>query len=102
HGWIGARHAAVCRTARCLLVAGAMLGGESDADVVQHRVLHRYLKMIALSGLLASIQRAQDGDRQQHAGAGVAKRWAWLEWTAVAFAGDAHRAAAGLRDHVER
>ena len=83
-------------------IAGAVLRGERDADVVQHRVLHRDLQVLALAGFLAPIQRAEDGDRQQHAGAGIAERRSRLQRTAVALAGDAHRAAAGLRDHVER
>ena len=40
-------------------------------------------------------------DRHQHAGAGVAERGARLDRRAVAVAGDAGRAAGGLRDHVE-
>ena len=102
HRRIGARHAAIGCAARGLGVSGAVLGGKRDADVMQHRILHRYLEMVALAGFLAAIQRAEDGDRQQHAGAGVAERWAGFQRTAIAFAGDAHRAAAGLRDHVER
>ena len=54
-----------------------------------------------LAGGLALIERAQDRDRQQHAGAGVAEGRARLAGAPRALAGDAHRAPAGLRDHVE-
>ena len=68
---------------------------------MQHRVLHRHLQAAALAGLGALVERAQDADRHQHAGAGVAERRARLDRRPVAVAGDAEGAARGLRDHVE-
>ena len=57
--------------------------------------------MPAAAGPLPLVQRGEDGDREQHAGAGVAERRARPAGPAVRLAGDAHRAATGLRDHVE-
>ena len=54
-----------------------------------------------LAGGVALIKRAQDADRQQHAGPGVAEGRPRLARPPVALAGDRHRAAAGLGDHVE-
>ena len=71
------------------------------AAVLQLRVLHRDLHPPARSGGVALIERAQDADRQQHAGAGVAQGRPRLARPPVALAGDRHGAAAGLRDHVE-
>jgi hypothetical protein len=53
------------------------------------------------AGGLTLIERAQDRDREQHAGAGVAEGRARLAGAPRALAGDAHHAAGGLRDHVE-
>ena len=72
-----------------------------EADVVQHRVLHRHLEAPALAGGAALVERAEDADRHHHAGAGVAERNAGPDRRPVRLAGDAHRAAGGLRDHVE-
>src|SRR5207253_59247 len=55
----------------------------------------------AAAGAVALKERAQDADRQQHASAGVAEGGARLARAPVALAGDRHRAAAGLGDHVE-
>ena len=82
-------------------LAVGRLGGERHADVVQHRVLHGDLDALALAGTAAPVERRQDADRQQHAGAGVAERRAGLERRPVALAGNAHDAAGRLRDHVE-
>ena len=82
-------------------VAGAPLSGEVGPHVVQHRVLHRHLQPPALSGLAPLVQSAEDGDRHQHAGAGVADGYAGLHRLAAGLASHAHCAAAGLRDHVE-
>ena len=80
----------------------AQLGArERHAHVVDHRVLHRHLQAAALAGLGALVERAQDADRHQHAGAGVAEGRARLDRRPVGVAGDADRAARGLRDHVE-
>ena len=53
--------------------AVARLRREGEADVVQHRVLHGDLQALALAGGLLLVERAQDADRQQHAGAGIAE-----------------------------
>ena len=86
---------------RRLLVALLVHHGERGADVVHDRILHRQLQPAALARRPLLVERAEDADRHQHAGAGVADRRARLARLAAGFAGDAHRAAAGLRDHVE-
>ncbi len=68
---------------------------------MDHRVLHRQLQPPSLAGAVALVQGAEDRRRHQHAGAGVAKGEAGLDRRAVGLAGDADRAAGGLRDHVE-
>src|SRR5262249_58320329 len=80
---------------------GRGLGLKSEADIVQHRVLHRHLQAPALAGGAALVEGAQDADRHQHAGPGVAERGAGLDRRAVRLARDAHRAAGSLGDHVE-
>ena len=57
--------------------------------------------MAALAGCVALVEGADDAEAEEHAGAGVADRRAGLDRPAVDLAGDAHRAAAGLRDRVE-
>ena len=69
--------------------------------VLQLRVLHCDLHPPAVAGRMALIKRAKDADRQQHAGAGVAQSRPRLARPPIALAGDRHRAAAGLGDHVE-
>ena len=56
---------------------------------------------MALARLAALVQRAQDGDRHQHAGPGIAEGDAGPRRRTVLFAGDAERASARLGDHVE-
>src|SRR5215475_5886458 len=68
---------------------------------MDHRILHRQLQPPALAGAVALVERAEDRSRHQHAGAGVAKGEAWLDWRHIGIAGDADRAASGLRNHVE-
>ena len=68
---------------------------------MHHRVLHRDFEEPPLAGAVALMQRAEDRRRHQHAGAGVAKAEAGLDRRLVGPAGDADRAAGGLRDHVE-
>ena len=58
--------------------------------------------MLALAGAQPPHIGAQDRDRHQHAGAGIADRRAGLAGRAVFLAGDAHQPAGRLRDHVER
>ena len=82
-------------------LAALLRARERHPHVVDHGVLHRHLQAAALPGLLPLIERAQDADRHQHAGAGVAKRRARLDRRPVGLAGDAERATGGLRDHVE-
>src|ERR1700730_14307895 len=83
-------------------LAGARVGDEHAAAVMHDGILHRHLQPPALAGARAVEERADDAERHQHAGAGVADRRARLDGLAVALAGDAHRAARGLRDRVER
>src|SRR5262249_40130986 len=45
---------------------------ERVADVVQHRVLHCDLQMLAFAGAQAADVGAEDGDRHYHPGTGVA------------------------------
>src|SRR4029079_5822986 len=61
-----------------------------------------HLQPPTLAGTRAVEQRADDAERQQHAGAGVANRWAGLDRSAVALAGDTHRPTRCLCDRVER
>jgi len=68
---------------------------------MDHRVLHRHLQPPPLAGFGPLVECAQDADRHQHAGAGVAKARAGFDRRPVALAGDADRAARSLRDHVE-
>ena len=82
-------------------LAAELGAGERHAHVVQHRILHRHLQEAALPGLGALVERAQDADRHQHAGAGVAEGGSRLHRRPSSFAGNAERAARGLRDHVE-
>ena len=87
--------------ARCRL-AGARLRDEPATAVVHDQILHRHLQPATLAAAGAVEQGADDAKGQQHAGAGVADRRARLDRRAVPFAGNAHRAAGGLRDRVER
>src|SRR5215831_19256756 len=86
---------------RTLLVAVLGHDGKRGADVVHDRVLHRELQAAAPAGLFFLVQRAENADAHQHAGAGVADRTTRLDGRLTRFAGDAHRAAGSLRDHVE-
>src|SRR6266568_4648075 len=80
----------------------ALLGArERDAHVMDHRILHRDFEPAALAGLLPLVEGAENADRHQHPGAGVAKRGTGLDRRLASLAGDAGRAAGGLRDHVE-
>src|SRR5258705_12493521 len=56
---------------------------------------------MALARLAALVQRAHDGDRHQHAGAGITERDAGPGRRAVLVSGDAEGAAARLGNHVE-
>src|SRR5947207_10403498 len=80
---------------------GQALRRKVYAHVVQHRVLHRDLQAMALARLATLVERAQNRDRHQHAGAGVTDRDARPGRRAVLVAGDAEGAAARLSDHVE-
>src|SRR5258708_5927831 len=74
---------------------------EHASAVMHDRVLHRNLQLPALAGLVALVERADDAERQEHAGAGVANGRPGLDRRSVALAGDAHRAAASLGDRIE-
>src|SRR5712691_6489818 len=65
-------------------LAGSCMRDEHAAAVMHDRILHRHLEMPA------------------HPGAGVTDRRAGLDRLSVALAGDAHSAARGLGDRVER
>jgi len=72
---------------------------KGSAGVLQLRVPHCDLDPAAAAGGVALIERAQNADGQQHAGAGVAQGRPGLARAPVALAGDRHRATVG--DHVE-
>src|SRR5712671_3829715 len=82
-------------------LAGPRLAHEHAPAVVHDRILHRDLQLPALAGPVALIERADDAERQEHAGAGVADGRPGLDRRSVALAGDAHRAAASLGDRIE-
>src|SRR5207245_1309762 len=79
----------------------ARLHREAGAHVVEHRVLHRHLQPPSLAGSLTLDERAENRDRHQHAGAGVADARAGLDRRPGGLAGHADHAAGGLRDHVD-
>src|SRR6266403_4672166 len=83
-------------------LAGPRMRDEHPAAVMHDRILHRHLQPPALAGARAVEKGADDAERHQHAGAGVADRRAGLDRLAVTLAGDAHRPARGLGDRVER
>ena len=56
---------------------------------------------LARAGVAAAVERRQNADGHQHAGAGIAERHAGFERRPVGLAGNAHDAAGRLRDHVE-
>src|SRR5207237_6247692 len=82
-------------------LTGTRVGDEHAAAVMHHRILHRYLQSPSLAGAHPIEQRADDAERHQHAGTGIADRRTGLDRPAIALAGDAHRAAGGLGDRVE-
>ncbi len=65
------------------------------------RILHRQLQAAALAGRLLLVERAEDADRHQHAGAGVADRAAGLDRRRPGSPVTLIVPPAGLRDHVE-
>src|SRR5690349_18672503 len=81
--------------------SGLCLSDEHPTAVMHDRILHCRLQPAALPGLHSLIERADNAEREQHAGAGIADRRPGLGRLAVALAGYAHRAAASLRDRVE-
>jgi hypothetical protein len=68
---------------------------------VHHRILHRHLQACSLTGDLALVERAQQGNCHQHSGAGVAKRWPRVDRRTAGLASHADRLASRLCDHVE-
>src|SRR5712672_2967831 len=100
-----ARIDAVRGVAACRLplrrLPGLRLPDEHAAAVMHDRILHRRLQPPALARRGPLIESADDAEREQHAGAGIADRRPRLDRLAVALAGNAHRAAASLRDRVE-
>ena len=87
--------------AHCRL-PGARVLHKGSAGVLQLGVLHRDLHPPSLARGVALKERAEDADRQQHPGAGVAQGRAGLARAPLALAGYRHRAAAGLGDHCRR
>src|SRR6516165_11173401 len=94
------RGVAACRLPLCRL-SGLRLPDEHAAAVMHDRILHSCLQAPALTRRAPLIERADDAECEQHAGAGVADCRPRLDRLAVALAGNAHRAAASLRDRVE-
>src|SRR3984893_89041 len=78
---------------------GLLLGGRRAAAAP---VRAWVMNMPALAGARTIGARADDAERHQHAGAGVANRRAGLDRPAVALAGNAHRPAHGLCERVDR
>src|SRR5262249_35933086 len=72
-----------------------------DPDEIQHGILLGDLDALSQAGGVALNDRGEDADGQMQAGAGVAETGFDLRGRAVGRAGDAHRAAHGLRDHLE-
>src|SRR5277367_4243246 len=77
------------------------LPDEHASAVMHDRILHCRLQLPSLAGSVSLIQRTDDAERQQHASAGVADRRPGLQWLAVGFAGNAHRATDGLGDRIK-
>ncbi len=96
---VGAEHDLVAHARARLLVQE--LRGVGDAAVIDHRVLHRDLDLLAAPRRRALVERRQHADAGMKSGAGIAERHAGLDRLAVALAGDTHDAAGRLRDHVE-
>src|ERR1700746_2519068 len=96
---IGA-HDALIAHARSSM-APQILGSVGNAAVIDHAVLHRTADQLALASELALIKRTKNADRSVQPGAGVADCRTRLDRAAVGLAGDRHRAAGRLRDHVK-
>src|SRR6266851_3394586 len=96
---VGAHDALISHARRGM--APQILGGIGDAAIIDDAFLHRALDLLALAGELALIQRPENADRGVQAGAGVADRQTGFDWAAVGLAGDRHRAAGCLSDHVK-
>ena len=98
----GARHVAAELVARARRRAPeALVVAQADAHQVDHRVLHRHFHVLAAAGGMALLQRRQDADGHVHAGAGIADGRIDEGRRILGEAGDAHRAAHGLRDRLE-
>src|SRR5262250_3656865 len=81
--WIDpTRRVVAGRPPRCRL-ASARVGDEHAAAVMHHRILHRYLQSPSLASARPIEQRADDAERHQHAGAGIADRRTGLDRPAV-------------------
>ncbi len=78
------------------------LAAHRRAAVVQHRIAHGDLDVLAAAGRHALVERGDDAHGGQHPGAGVADRRARPHRRLVGMAIDAHRPAHRLGDHVER
>src|SRR5712691_4334495 len=71
------------------------------AAVIEHRLLHRDLDLLALSGAFALVQRRQNAAGGVDASAGISDRRAGLQWRGARKASERHGATARLSDHVE-
>src|SRR5262245_9942293 len=97
--WRRPHHAVA--TARQLVMARG-LAAHGRAAVVQHRIAHGDLDMLAPARAHALVESGEDAHGAQHAGAGISNRRSWPDGRSVRMAVDAHGAAHGLGDHVER
>src|SRR5208283_2427179 len=89
-------------------IAGARRGFVRDvgahhrnAHEVQHRFLHRDLDFLSLAGAFALDVRGEHADGRMHASTGVPDGRSRLERGRTGKAGQRHRAAGRLRNHVE-
>src|SRR5207245_3366454 len=81
-------------------LSGALMIAQADADQVDHRVLHRDLDLLALTGEVPLHQRGENADHAVHAGARISYGRPHVGRRIVGKAGDAHRAAHRLRDRL--
>jgi hypothetical protein len=79
------------------LVLARRLAAHRRTAIVQHRVAHGDLNVLAATGRHALIEGGENSHGAQHAGAGVADRRARPDGGSVGKAVDAHR----LCDHVK-
>src|SRR6185312_5287342 len=86
--------------ARQLVLAGG-LAAHRRAAIVQHRIAHGDLDVLAAAGCHALVQRGEDAHGAKHAGAGIADGRTRPDRRLVGVAVHPHGAAHRLGDHVE-